>query len=103
MWLMLFHFANALVFKMNGHNLQKIADINLGNIMNQYFLAEHTLLIPSRHLCLNEAALHALLLSFVQAATGKMFHLDEGRALKEKKVDEVDYDSLVDLRGDLEI
>lgn len=72
---------------MNGHNLQKIADINLGNIMNQYFFAEHTLLIPCRHLGLNEATLQALLLGFVQGATGKMFHLDEGRGLEEKKVD----------------
>ena len=103
MWFMPFLFANALVFMMDGHYLKEIADINLGNIMNQYFLAEQTLLVSCRHLCLNEDALHSLLLGFVQRAAGKMFHLNEGRALEEKKVDEVDYDTFVDLRGDLEI
>lgn len=96
MWFMLLHFANALVFMMDGHYLQKIADINLGNIMNQYFLAQHTLLFSCRHLRLNEATLHALFLGLVHGASGKMFHLDEGGALEEKKVDEVDKDSFVD-------
>lgn len=96
MWLMFFHFANALVIRMDGDYLEEITDINFGNIMNQYFLAQHTLLISCRHLCLNEATIHWFIVNFVQGAPGKMFHLNEGRALKEKNIDEVDYDSFVD-------